>query len=182
MVSLMALWLPILIASVLVFIASNILWMLLPFHRSDYKTLPDDKALIAAIGSAPSGQYLFPYVDWKTVTPEQKDALQQQAGGLLLLRNPNRFNFGPKLFQYFLFIVVIEIIVAYITGRTRPAGTHYLEVFRIAGAAALLGFGFSSVPDSIWYGKPWSNTFKQLVDALVYALLTAGVFGWLWPR
>jgi len=25
-------------------------------------------------------------------------------------------------------------------------------------------------------------TIKEMIDGLVYALLTAGTFGWLWPR
>ena len=36
MVSILALWLPILVAAVIVFVASSILHMMLPYHRSDY--------------------------------------------------------------------------------------------------------------------------------------------------
>jgi hypothetical protein len=35
---------------------------------------------------------------------------------------------------------------------------------------------------SIWAWRRWSTTLKGVFDGLVYALLTAGVFGWLWPR
>jgi hypothetical protein len=35
---------------------------------------------------------------------------------------------------------------------------------------------------SIWWRRRWSSTIKHMFDGLVYALLAAGVFGWLWPR
>jgi hypothetical protein len=35
---------------------------------------------------------------------------------------------------------------------------------------------------SIWYSRAWINTIKSTIDGLIYALLTAGTFGWLWPR
>ena len=37
------------------------------------------------------------------------------------------------------------------------------------------------VQDAIWFGRPWSSAWKVLGDALLYGLMTAGVFGWLWP-
>jgi hypothetical protein len=36
--------------------------------------------------------------------------------------------------------------------------------------------------DSIWYGRKWSTTLKLMFDGLVYALVLAGTFGWLWPK
>jgi hypothetical protein len=29
---------------------------------------------------------------------------------------------------------------------------------------------------------PWSIVLKESFDGLIYSLLTAGTFGWLWPR
>ena len=39
-----------------------------------------------------------------------------------------------------------------------------------------------SVPAAIWMGKPWSVAWKEVFDGLLYGLVTAGAFGWLWPR
>jgi hypothetical protein len=89
---------------------------------------------------------------------------------------------GKALVTWFVNCLVIGLFVAYLTGRTQAPGAGYLEVFRIAGTAALLGYGGASASESIWKGLPWKITFKFLVDAVVYSLLTAGVFGWLWPR
>ena len=45
-----------------------------------------------------------------------------------------------------------------------------------------MAYGVGPLVDSIWKGQPWSATLKSVFDGLLYALVTAGVFGWLWPR
>jgi len=72
--------------------------------------------------------------------------------------------------------------VAYLACHTIPAGAHYPHVFRIAGTAAFLAYGLGNLSNGIWKGQPWSMTIKESFDGLIYALLTAGTFGWLWPR
>lgn len=49
------------------------------------------------------------------------------------------------------------------------------------GPMAFLGYVPGLWQDSIWYGRKWSTTLKNTLDGIVYALLTAGTFGWLWP-
>ena len=63
-----------------------------------------------------------------------------------------------------------------------PAGTHYLTVFRFAGTAAFMALSLGLLHDSIWYARQWSTTIKLAFDGLIYALVLAGVFGWLWPK
>ena len=72
--------------------------------------------------------------------------------------------------------------VAYLAAHTVPAGANYLVVFRVVGTAAFLAYGLGHVSDGIWKGQTWSMTIKEVLDGLVYGLLTAGTFGWLWPR
>ena len=183
MVQLMNLWLPILVSAVFVFIASNLLWMALPFwHRADYHRLPDEKSVLAGLAGAKSGQYIAPAMDWSKSSAEDRAAAQNGPMAFLLVRNPNAFSFGKALTTYFIYTLVISAIVGYITGIVAGPGTHYPRVFRIAGTAAILAYSFRGVPDSVWYGKPWSVTFKEIIDGVIYGLLTAGTFGWLWPR
>ena len=182
-VPLSLLWLPILVASVFVFFASFILWMALPFwHSKDYGTIPNDKPILDALGGVKSGQYVVPFNDWGKMTPEARAAAQTQPSAFLLVRNPLAFSFPKTLGLYFLFILIVSVFVAYVTGRTKPAGTDYLEIFRVAGTVAFLCHGLRGIPDSIWYGKPWKVTFKELLDGLLFGLLTGGAFGWLWPK
>ena len=63
MVSILDLWLPILVAAVLVFIASSIIHMLLKYHQTDFSALPDEEGVMNALrpfGIAP-GEYVMPH-------------------------------------------------------------------------------------------------------------------------
>ena len=177
------LWLPILVSAVFVFIAANILWMALPFwHRHDYGRLADESTVLGALRNAPSGQYAVPLMDWKNTTPEQRAEAQKGPMGVLIVRNPSAFSFPKTLITYFVYLLVVSTFVAYLTGLTHAPGTHYLRIFRVAGTAGVLAYAFNSIADSIWFGKPWAVTLKQVIDGVIFGLLIAGVFGWLWPR
>jgi len=183
MVTLSLLWLPILLSAVFVFIASNILWMALPFwHGRDYGRMTNDSAIQDALTNVGSGQYIVPWVDWKTQTPEQRAERQKKPFAFMYVRNPGTFAFAKAIGVYFLYTLIVAFFVGYVASRTISAGTHYLEVFRIVGAVGFMSFGFRGFPDSIWYGKPWKVTFKEVIDGLIYGCLMAGTFGWLWPK
>jgi len=183
MVPLPTLWLPILLSAVFIFIAANILWMALPFwHRKDYGRLPDEATVLGALAKAPSGQYAVPMMDWKNTSPEQRAAAQAGPMAAIILRNPSAFSFPKTLVLYFVYLLVVCTFVAYLAGVTLGPRAHYLQVFRVAGTAGILAFSFNSIADSIWYGKPWPVTFKLIIDGVIFGLLIAGTFGWLWPR
>ena len=86
-----------------------------------------------------------------------------------------------QLVMHFLYVLAISILVGHLGSAALPMGTQYLKVFQVTGTAALLGYSGSLALQSIWYGFSWSFTAKAIIDGFVYALLTAGVFGWLWP-
>ena len=88
---------------------------------------------------------------------------------------------GSSLAQWFVYCLIVGVFAAYITGRALEPGAHYLSVFRFAGATAFVGYSLALMQNSIWYKKNWSTTLKSMFDGLIYALFTAGVFGWLWP-
>ena len=89
---------------------------------------------------------------------------------------------GRNLALWFCHAVVVGLFAAYITGRALPPGTGYPQVFRFAGAVAFIGYALALWQMSIWFHRAWTTTIKSTVDGLIYALLTAGTFGWLWPR
>jgi len=185
MVPLTALWLPILLAAVIVFIASSILHMVLPYHRTDYKKLPEEDKLLAPFRGANvlPGLYIFPFCTPKEMkTPAAIERYKQGPVGFLTLY-PNQPPAMPKfLIQWFVFCLVIGYFVAYLAGRTLAPGANYLEVFRVVGTAGFLAFGLSRLSDGIWRGTPWGAVIKELIDGLIYGLLMGGTFGWLWPR
>jgi hypothetical protein len=186
MVTLGALWLPIILSAVFVFIASSIIHMVLKYHNKDYKPLPNEDAVRAAIraGNPQPGQYVMPYCsDMKDMEkPEMKQKYLEGPVGVLNLMPLGRPGMGKLLGQWFVFILVISFFIAYMAAHAIPAGTPYLHVFRIVGVAGFLAYGMGQVPAAIWWGKPWKIALKDLFDGLVYGLVTAGTFGWLWPR
>lgn len=185
MVTLTALWLPILLSALAVFIASSILHMVLTYHRSDYSGLPGEETVQEAMREAgvDRGMYFLPYcADPKDMAkPEVKEKFEKGPVALVTVVPSGLPAMGKLLLFWFVFCLVVAVIVAYLTGRTLPAGAEYLSVFRVAGTAAFLGFAGAHPTDSIWKGQPWPVTLKHVFDGLVYSLLTAGVFGWLWP-
>ena len=185
MVPLMSLWLPIFLAAVVVFIASAIIHMVLPYHWSDYLKLPDEPGGMSALRGIPPGEYLFP----KVKTPkEMKDPAFLEkwragpVGKLTIMKTGPAPSMGKSLGLWFLFCVIVSIFAAYIAGRALQPGSPYLQAFRFAGATAFVGYALGPWPESIWMGRPWSTTVKSTIDGLIYALLTAGIFGWLWPK
>ena len=184
-VSLSALWLPIVLSGVIIFVASSIMHMVLPYHRSDYKQLPDEEKLLTALrpSNPKHGLYVFPYATHETMkSPEMMEKYKQGPVGLVTIIPSGAPRMGKFLTQWFVYCLVVSFFVAYLTGLTVAAGTPYLAVFRVAGTAAFFAYGLGHLSDGIWKGQLWGNTIKEVIDGLIYALLTAGAFGWLWPR
>ena len=186
MVSLMALWVPIVLSAVIVFIASSIMHTVLKYHQSDCKQIPEEEKAMAALRGVglQRGLYVFPYCKGgkEMKSPEMIEKYKQGPVGFLTV-----FPSGPPvlpkfLAQWFGFCLIISFFVAYLTGRTVAPGTPYLAVFRVTGTAGFMSYGLGQIVGSIWKGQPWSMTIKEVVDGLVYGSLTAGAFGWLWPR
>jgi hypothetical protein len=185
MVSLGALWLPIVLSAVIVFIASSIMHTVLKYHNSDYKPIPDEDKFLASVRPANlrPGLYVFPFCTHKTMkSPEVVEKFKQGPVGFLTVRPCGAPAMGKFLAQWFVYCLVIAFFVAYLAAHTLPFGIHYLKVFRVVGTAAILAYGLSHLSDAIWKGQTWSATIKEVIDGVIYGLLTAGTFGWLWPR
>lgn len=183
MVSLAALWLPIVLSAVIVFIASSIMHMMLPYHKSDYKKLPDEEAARAALRGVPPAIYMFPACDHKNMKdPAIQEKFKQGPVGSIVLRPAGMINMGQFLGQWFVYCLLVGLFIAYLAAHTLPYGAQYLTVFRVVGTAGFLAYGLSQLPNGIWGGHPWGVVCKHLIDGVIYALLTAGTFGWLWPR
>jgi len=185
MAFLAALWLPIVLAAVIVFVASSIMHMVLPYHHSDYKKLPDEEKARAALGATPlpPGLYVLPFCTHKEMkTPEIQEKYKQGPVAMLTVLPSGPPAMGKYMALWFVYCLIIGFFVAYLTFHTVAPGTRYLAVFRVAGTAAFLAYGVGTISNGIWKGQPWSNVIKEVIDGLVYALLTAGTFGWLWPK
>jgi hypothetical protein len=184
MALLSALWLPIVLSAVIVFVASSIMHMLLPYHRGDYQKIPDEDKVLAALRGAglKRGLYVFPFCTHKDMKSPVVEKYNQGPVGMMTVL-PNGPPVMPKfLGLWFGYCLIISFFVAYLAAHTVAQGAYYLAVFRVVGTAAFLAYGLGNIINSIWKGQTWSVTIKEVIDGLVYALLTAGTFGWLWPR
>jgi len=178
--------LPAALSAVFVFIASSIIHMVLKWHNPDYRKLANEDEVMKAIGkgSPTPGQYIFPHcLDGKHAsTPEMGKKFADGPIGVLYVKPNGQMKLGPFLVQWVVYTIVVGILVGYVARFSLKVGATYEEVFQLVGMCAWLAYAWSMPSDSIWKGKPWSSTARSLVDGLVYALITAGTFGWLWPR
>jgi hypothetical protein len=186
MVTIPSLWLPILLASIVVFIASWLLHMVVPHHRSDFASVPSEEAVQDALRKfdIPPGDYMLPCAGSPEgmKRPEFQERFKKGPVVIMTTLPGGHMNMGSTLLQWFVYLIVVSVFAAYIASRALPVGAPYLHVFRFAGATAFIGYAVALWQDSIWYKKKWSTTIKNTIDGLVYALLTAGIFGWLWPK
>jgi len=186
METLSGLWLPILISAILAFVASSLIWMVVGYHKADWKGLPNEPAVLDTLGkqSLSPGQYVFPHAkDAKAMKePAFVEKMKKGPVGHIVVRPAGEFNMGRTLSLWFVYLLLVSAAVAFVTAQALPAGAAYMRVFRVAGGAAVAAYALGNLPKSIWWGHTWSSTVKEVVDGIVYGLLTAGTFGWLWPR
>ena len=186
MIGLGALWLPILLSAILVFVVSSIIHMASPWHKSDYAAVPNQDKVMDALRpfAIPPGDYMIPRPSSmkEMGTPEFKEKAARGPKMIVTVMPNGAQSMTSNLVGWFVYLLVVGVFAAYVAGNTLPSGTAYLRVFQIAGCTAFIGYSLALWQHSIWYRRKWSTTIKATFDGLIYAALTAGVFGWLWPK
>src|SRR5271170_3720526 len=143
MVPLVALWAPILLSAVFIFVASSINHMLLGYHSSDYQKLPDEDRVLAFLRPAAikPGLYVFPHCTHKDMNSPALIEKQKQGPVGFLTMLPTGPPAMPKfLIEWFLYCLVIELFVAYLARYTVLYGAHYRFVLRVTGSASFLAY------------------------------------------
>jgi hypothetical protein len=186
MVPLTSLVVPILLSGVLVFVASAIFHMVLPFHRKDYRKVPAEDDVMAALrpfALAP-GDYVMPLAvpPARMDSPEFLEKMNKGPVVMMTVMPSGPPAMASTLGVWFVYCVAVSVFAGYVAGRALPPGAAYLEVFRFAGTVAFIAYSVGLWQNSIWYKKSWGTTLRQTIDGLIYGMLTAGAFGWLWPR
>jgi hypothetical protein len=185
MVTILSLWLPIVLSAVFVFIVSSIIHMLFRYHDNDYKKLPNEDGVTDALRpfNIPPGDYVVPFAgsQKERQSAEFNDKLKKGPVAFVTILKSGPQGMGASLALWFLYSVIVGIFAAYIAGRALEPGAPYLAVFRFSGATAFVGYSLALMQHSIWYSRSWGTTLKSMFDGLIYALVTAGTFGWLWP-
>lgn len=151
-----------------------------------YKVPDEDKVrdAIRPLAISP-GEYLVPRASSPKEVKSPEFAKKMKDGPVVILTvRPNGPvpSMAPLMFYWFVYTLAIGVFAAYIAGRALPMGADYLHVFRFAGATAFFCYVVAQWEMPIWWWRSMSMTIKATVNGLIYALITAGIFGWLWPR
>jgi len=181
----MSLIVPILVASVIVFVASSVIHMFTPFHKGDMKKVPNEDGVMAALRTfnlAP-GDYAMPLPSSMAAmgTPEFQAKMAAGPVVMMTVRPSGKHNMNSSLALWFVYSIVVSLFAGYVAGVALGPGADYLKVFQIAGCVAFTGYALGLPQASIWGGKNWGTTLRGMADGLLYGLLTGGTFGWLWP-
>jgi len=156
-----SLWLPVLVSGAAVWIASAVAWMVLPHHRSDFKGLADETPVADALRkqALPPGEYRVPYcADMKQMKdPAFLKKFDDGPVALIVLAKSERPAMGKSLVLYLAYTIFVSFVVGYVLRHTLQVG-------------------------SIWMGRPWPHTMKNVVDAVAYGLITGAIFCSLWPK
>lgn len=180
-----SLWLPVVVSAVAVWLLSAILHMVLKYHRADYRRLPDEDAVAAALGkdSPAPGVYTLPYCTdpAQMKDPAVAEKFSRGPVAMITVMKSGPPAMGKTLVQWLLFCLLTSFVAAYVARHGLEPGLAGVEVWQIIGSVAFVGYGFGALQASIWAGVPWSNAFRALFDSLLYALVTAAIFAWLWP-
>ncbi len=184
-VGLVELWMPILSGTFLAWIASALIHMVLKYHNSDYKQLSNEEEVAAALGKGtPSpGIHSIPHcVDMsKMGEPAMQAKFTNGPVAFVTVFPKGMPPMGKLIGQQILYFLVGAILIGYCATLALAPGADYMTVFRFVASVGFLAFGWAVIPFSIWYGHLWSTGAKYLLDALIYGLVMAGAFAWLWP-
>jgi hypothetical protein len=185
MTGLTELLVPILLSAVLVFVASSIIHMLSPWHKSDFPRLAREDEFRAAVGplDLPPGDYMVPraYSTKEMQSAEFLAKMEQGPNVIMTVMPKGKMTMTQSLVLWFFYILAMSIAAAYVAGRALAPGADYLQVFRFVTTTAFLGYSAALLQMSIWYKRAWNITIKSMIDGFIYATLTAGMMGWLWP-
>ena len=186
MVGFGALWLPVFLSAVIVFVVSSIIHMFTPWHKNDYRRMGKESEFLDALRALaiPPGDYMGPMpADMKEMrSPEFAEKLKKGPMFVTTVIPGGGTGMAKSLTLWFVYLFVVGLLAGYVARITLPAGAEYRLVFRVVSTAAFIGYSVSIWQMSIWYHRSWVTTLKSTIDGLLYALLTAGTFGWLWPR
>lgn len=179
------LWLPIVLSSVFVFVASSILHMVISIHKNDWKKIPGEDSVMDELRgeSLQPGQYMFPFPGSmkEMCSPEMIEKFKKGPVGYLTMLPNGPPNMNKCLVLWFLYTVLVSFFVAYVGDIVLSPATEFMTVFRVIGTVAVLVYGIASIPDAIWKGQRWNTTLKFVFDGVVYGLVTGITFAWLWP-
>jgi len=186
MTELSALMVPIVVSAIFIFLASSIIHMATPWHKNDYLKLPNEEAFRSAVRplAIPPGDYMVP----RAMSMDEMKSPEFTAKGaegpvaIMTVLPTGPFSMGKQLFLWFVFTMVVSAFAGYVAGIALAPGATYGLVFRYVFTVAFAGYALALWPFTIWYRRALGTTLRSTIDGALYAAITAGTFGWLWPN
>lgn len=182
---LMSLMIPVVLATVGVFFASFLSWMVLQLHRHDWKKIANEDEFLQAVRKCevPPGNYMFPGCS----SPEEQKSDEHQkkwaAGpcGVVTFYGPVNMgaNMGRNLGMTFLYFLVVNFCLAYLATLGVPRGADFMTVFRFVSTAGLMTFFAAIVPHAIWFG---CRIVGHIVESIAFAAISGAIFAAMWPK
>jgi hypothetical protein len=183
MVPVLSLWIPIVLSAV--FVVSSVIHMVMRYHRNDMRKLPQEDEVMEALRrfNIPPGDYGMPNPGSMEgmKSPEFIAKMTKGPVALITVVPPGPPAMGTNLLLWFLFSLLVSVFAAYVAGHALPAGAPWRGVFRFVGCTAFAGYALALLENSIWYHRNWGTTLRSMFDGLIYAVVTAATFAWLWP-
>ena len=181
-----ALWLPILVSLVVVFIISSFIHMASPWHKSDFPRLANEDAVMDALrplNLAP-GDYMMPRPSSmaEMKSPAFIERVKRGPRVLMTVLPAWKGGMAGNLVGWALFILVVTFLGAHVASTILAPAASPHAVFHTVALFTFAAYALALWPLSIWYGRGWGITIKSTVDGLIYAIATGLIFMWLWPR
>ncbi|MEM9081951.1 MAG: hypothetical protein AAGB34_00025 [Planctomycetota bacterium] len=187
------LWLPIVVAAVVCFIASALAWTVLPHHNKDVLPFANpqhfkDLAQPDGAESVKPGVYMFPHQHNMSAEDETSKTMIKEGPWGTVNIWPAQPQMGPKLAASLGVFLFVTFLVAYVAaeslledaqGDIEPISS--LRVFQLTTTVAVMAYTCGWMLNAIWFGKPLRQWLTDGVDGLAYGLITGATFAILWP-
>jgi hypothetical protein len=186
MTPLLSLWLPIIVATAIAFVASSLIHMVLPWHKGDYPLVPNQDQIMDALRpfNLPPGDYMIPrpkdMAEMKT--PEFKAKAERGPVLIMTLYKGMMENMGVLMGKWFVYQLVVTLFAAHIAGTLVGPGGDAKLIFHSAFIVAFSGYVLALWQLTIWYRRSMRITLTSTLDGIIYSLIVGLTFVWLWPR
>lgn len=178
---LMSLWIPIVVATVALFFASFLSWMVLQLHRKDWVKLAKEDQFMQAVRDCeiPIGSYMFPGCGSAEEMKSEVYTKKWETGPCGVLSVYPRISMGKNLSLTFLYFLAINFCLAYLATLALQPGAEFMTVFRFVSTAGVMTFLAAIVQHSIWFH---CRIVGHVVESIAYAAISGSIFAAMWPK
>src|ERR1700693_2118071 len=117
---LLMLWLPIVLSAIIVFVASGILHMALPWHKNDYLKVPNEDLFRNALRpmAIPPGDYMVPRPTSRDEvrSPEVSEKMRQGPNMMMTVMPNGPMSMRKNFILWFLFTLIVSTLAAFVAG------------------------------------------------------------------